>query len=257
MTLGLQSPLLEFFKRGEAAADVRLLAAQGALVAPALDQLLLIVMLSSDRDPEIRDMAEATLTRMPTPLLARFLARSEAPQELRDFFIRRGVQIAVTPLPDGEELLPVEDDTDYGPEPTTDRERLMVAQRVAAMSIPEKLKAAMRGSREMRAILIRDPHKMIALMVLRSPKITESEIEMFAKMGSVDTDVLRTISQTRAWIKNYHIAHALVKNAKTPLAISLSLMPRLVDADLRRLSMDRNVPEALRIAARKKVVIDR
>jgi hypothetical protein len=115
----------------------------------------------------------------------------------------------------------------------------------------------MRGTREMRAILIRDPNKLVALTVLRSPKLTENEVELFAKMGSVDADVLRTISQTRAWMKNYGIAHALVKNAKTPLGISMSLLRRLNETDLRRLSSDRNIPEALRIAARKKVVLER
>jgi len=34
----------------------------------------------------------------------------------------------------------------------------------------------------------------------------------------------------------------------------LNIMPRLNDRDLAQLSVDRNVPEALRIAARKKMV---
>ena len=35
--------------------------------------------------------------------------------------------------------------------------------------------------------------------------------------------------------------------------MSLNLMTRLTDKDLAKLAVDRNVPEALRIAARKKV----
>ena len=151
----------------------------------------------------------------------------------------------------------MEEDTDYGPEPTTEADKALTVQRVAAMSIPERVKAAMRGPREMRAVLIRDPNKLVALTVLRSPKLTESEVEHFARMGSVDADVLRTISQTREWMKSYAIAHALVKNAKTPLTISLALLRRLNDSDLRKLSTDRNIPEVLRIAARRKVVIER
>jgi hypothetical protein len=150
-----------------------------------------------------------------------------------------------------------EDDIDYGPDPATEAEKHLTVQRVAAMTIPERVKAAMRGTREMRGILIRDPNKLVALTVLRSPKVTENEVEAFARMGSVDADVLRTISQTRAWMKNYSIVLALVKNAKTPLAVSMTLLRRLNEGDLRRLSSDRNIPEALRIAARKKLVIDR
>jgi hypothetical protein len=47
---------------------------------------------------------------------------------------------------------------------------------------------------------------------------------------------------------------ALVKNAKTPVAMSLTLLNRLNESDVRRVSIDRNVPEALRIAARRKLV---
>jgi hypothetical protein len=66
---------------------------------------------------------------------------------------------------------------------------------------------------------------------------------------------LRTIGSTRAWVKNYNILLGLTKNSKTPLALSLTFLNRLNDRDLRGISIDRNVPEPLRIAARKKVVL--
>jgi hypothetical protein len=81
------------------------------------------------------------------------------------------------------------------------------------------------------------------------------EVETFARMASVSEDVLRSIGHTRAWVKNYSIVNALVKNAKTPLAMSLNLLNRLTESDVRRVSIDRNVPEPLRIAARKKLVM--
>ena len=66
---------------------------------------------------------------------------------------------------------------------------------------------------------------------------------------------LRLLGSTRAWVKNYSILLGLTKNPKTPLAMSLTFVHRLNDRDLRGLSIDRNVPEPLRIAARKKVVL--
>jgi len=123
------------------------------------------------------------------------------------------------------------------------------------MTVPEKVKAAMKGTREMRAILIRDPNKLVALSVLSSPKVNDNEVEGYARMGSVGEDVLRVIAARRAWIKNYPVVVALVKNAKTPVAISMNLMSRLHEGDLKRLSTDRNIPEALRVAARKKIVV--
>ena len=46
-----------------------------------------------------------------------------------------------------------------------------------SMNVPQKVQRATKGSREERAILIRDPNKMIAMAVLSSPKLTISEIE--------------------------------------------------------------------------------
>ena len=106
----------------------------------------------------------------------------------------------------------------------------------------------MKGSREARAMLIRDPNRMVASAVLSSPKLTMSEVESFAKMANVSDDVLRAIAQNRGWVKSYGVAHGLVKNPKTPVAMSLNLMQRLVDRDVRSLAVDRNVPEPLRLA---------
>jgi hypothetical protein len=111
----------------------------------------------------------------------------------------------------------------------------------------------MKGTREMRNILIRDSNKMVALAVLSCPKVNDAEIEGYARMGSVGEDVLRTIAQTRAWIKNYAVVLGLVKNSKTPVAMSLRLLNRLNEGDVRRLVTDRNVAEPLRRAAKKRI----
>jgi hypothetical protein len=110
-----------------------------------------------------------------------------------------------------------------------------------------------KGTREQRAILIRDPNKLIASSVLSSPKVSLPEVESFARMQNVSEDVLRIIASNRAWLKSYGVILALTKNPKTPLAMSINLMTRLVTKDLQKLAVDRNVAEALRIQARKKV----
>jgi len=254
MDVGLRTPLLDFFRRGEVARDVRLLAAQGAIAPRPLEQLGLLILLTSDHDSEVRHTAETTLGRIPTHLISGFIARSDVPTELREFFVGRGIAVADTPLDEPDVALVDDDDTDYGPEPETEDQRASVAQRLTKMTVPEKVKAAMKGTREMRAILVRDPNKMVALAVLSSPKLTESEVESIARMGSVAEDVLRVIGHTRAWIKNYGVVLGLARNGKTPLAISLNLLNRLNDGDVKKLSTDRNIAEPLRIAARRRVL---
>ena len=91
------TPLLDFFRRGEVARDVRLLAAQGGLATRAHEQLGILVHLLEDADPEIRETADATINRIPPEALHAFLARPDAPAALREFFAARGVAAAAVP----------------------------------------------------------------------------------------------------------------------------------------------------------------
>ncbi len=251
----MTGPLIDFFRRGDVARDARLLAARGALAPRAHDQLAILALLVGDVDPEIRQAAETTLARIPPAVLAAFLARSDVPDGLRAFFADRGIvpadvaaESANAPLVDTDP-----DGSDDASSAAEDKPPTL-RQRVAGMGLCDRLKAAMKGSREMRAILVRDPHKMIALAVLSSPRLTESEVESIARMADVSEEVLRTIGANRAWTRKYAVVAGLTRNPKTPLAMSLNLMTRLNDRDLAMLSIDRNVPEPLRIAARKRVV---
>jgi hypothetical protein len=260
MDPGVRTPLVDFFRRGEVARDVRLFAALGGLAPRAHEQLALLVILVDDPDPEIRGAAARTIELIPREPLAAFIARSDVPPDLRDFFVARGVEPAATPAPAADDPLidtsppPPSHDQEVPPEPA-EQERQSVLQRLSLMGVTEKITAAMKGSREERAILIRDPNKLISTSVLSSPKLTETEVESYAKNAAVSEEVLRIIGHNRAWIKSYPIAAALTKNPKTPLAMSLNLLARLNDRDLKMLSIDRNIPEPLRIAARKKVVL--
>jgi hypothetical protein len=248
------TPLLEYFKRGEVERDVRLEAAQGALTTRAYEQIAILALLVKDPDPEIRDAAEETLSRIPRETLTAFLGRSDTPLELREFFGDRGIvpeEIAQAVVDADEPLVAPAESEDFGKE---DEDRETATQKLAKMGFSERLKAAVRGSREMRALLIRDPNKMIAAAVLSSPKLSEPEVEAFAKMASISDEILRIIGSNRAWTKNYNVLLGLTKNPKTPLALSLNFMPRLSSRDLQMLSVDRNVPEPLRVAARKRVV---
>ncbi len=257
MEVGLRTPLLDFFRRGDVAYDVRLLAARGAIAPRAIEQLGLLALLTRDSDSAIRSTAEATLGRLPVDMLAGFIARADVPAELREFFVARGVRPAATPGADVDTPLLDDDQTDFGPEAESEEQKATTALRLSALSITERVKAALKGTREMRAILVRDPNRMVTMAVLSSPKLTDSEVEAFARMGRVSEDVLRTIGQTRAWMKSYPIVVALTRNAKTPLALSMSLLQRLNERDVRAVSIDRNVPEPLRFAARRKVVFNR
>jgi len=254
--LSAPTPLLDFFRRGEVARDVRLLAAQGALAPRAHEQMGILIVLLSDPDADVRATAQQTLNRIPEDTVRQFLARPDVPVAVLEFFADRGVFPSEIPLVNADEPLVDLDDSGSVDEAmgNGEEEQESIVQRLAKMNFPERLKAAMKGNREIRAILIRDPNKMISAAVLSSPKLTEQEVENFAKMTNVSEDALRIIGGNRAWLKNYGVTLGLTKNPKTPLAISLNLMARLNDRDMSMLSMDRNVPEPLRTAARRRVM---
>jgi hypothetical protein len=255
MEAGLGTPMLDCFRRDEVARDVKLLAAQGGVAPRRLEQLGILMLLSSDNDTEISQTAEQTLQNLPTKVVADFIARADVPTELREFFVKRGINPSSTPAPDSED--PLIDTTSLEEElggATEEEKTRTFQQRLSSMTVPEKVKCATKGTREMRAILIRDPNRMVSSAVLSCPKVNDAEIESYCKMGNVSEDILRTISKSRAWTKNYSVCLALVKNAKTPVAITMNLMARLTDGDVKKLASDRNVPEALRLAARKRVV---
>jgi len=257
MAAGLSTPMLDFFRRGEVARDVRMLAAQGAIAPRPLEQLGLLMLLSADHDSEIKQTAETTLQQLPTALIANFIARSDVPTELREFFIGRGVNPSETPAPDDDEPISDADETGLGIEGDDAQKQQSFQERLSTMTVPEKLKCAMKGTREMRSILIRDPNRLVASAVLSCPKVNPAEVEAFAKMGNVSEDILRTIANTRAWTKAYGVVLSLVKNSKTPVALTLNLMNRLNESDVKKIASDRNVPEALRLNARKRVAENR
>src|SRR5262249_55618005 len=110
MDPGFRSPLIDFFRRGEVARDVRMLAAQGAMAPRATEQLALLVLLSDDPDPEVYRAANATIDALPVGALSAFLGRPETPKEMREFFAVRGIEpdaaaAANLPPADSEEPL--------------------------------------------------------------------------------------------------------------------------------------------------------
>ena len=137
---------------------------------------------------------------------------------------------------------------DAEPDPVK-RETLM--QRVAHMNVVQRLTLALKGGRTERMLLIRDPNKLVQRCVLQSPRLTDTEVEAFASMSNLTAEILRTISLTRIFMKNYAVVKNLVNNPKTPLDVSLHLMVRLTATDLIKLTTNKNVPETLRSAAIK------
>lgn len=125
-------------------------------------------------------------------------------------------------------------------------ERIALIRRIMLMTVKDRIKLGLKGDREARAILIRDPNRVVATAVINNPRITDHEVESIAAMRTVADEVLRLISANRAWARSYTIIHNLVRNPRTPITTSISILPRIRSKDLQHLSQNRNVPEGVR-----------
>lgn len=126
-----------------------------------------------------------------------------------------------------------------------------VYRRIAAMTAKEKVDIAQKGTKEERRILIADANKLVSLAVLKCESLTPAEIENFCTMRHIHSEVFLEIASTREWIKRPKIQLALVSNPAVPLNVTLPLVKYLGMRDLRNVTRDRNLPEGVRVAARK------
>ena len=125
-------------------------------------------------------------------------------------------------------------------------ERVSMLNRILRMKMKDRVKLAMKGDREARTILVRDPNRIVSQAVINNPRITENEVEKIATMRVVPEDVLRQIAINRAWARNYTIMHNLARNPRTPISNIMSILTRLQLRDLNALTKNRNVSDVVR-----------
>jgi hypothetical protein len=126
-----------------------------------------------------------------------------------------------------------------------------ILQRIQKLNVSERIHLALRGGKEIRSILLRDPSKEVVMTVLENPKITDTEIEIIAKSRSISEEVLRKITKKKEWMKNYGVILSLVTNPKTPPGIAVPLVSEIKTRDLAILEKNKNVVEGVRAASKK------
>lgn len=126
-----------------------------------------------------------------------------------------------------------------------------IYRRISMMTVKEKVELAQKGTKEERRILIGDANKIVSMAVLSCESISQAEVEAFCSMRHLAPEIFQEVASTREWIKKPRIQHALVTNPAVPLSITLPLVKYLNMRELRNIGRDRNLPEGIRLAARK------
>jgi hypothetical protein len=110
---------------------------------------------------------------------------------------------------------------------------------------------AIKGGSEARRMLIRDSNKVVQRAVLQSPRLTDQEVAAFAAMTSLTDEILRQIAGNRTFRKDYTVIRNLMNNPKTPIDVTLHMLPQLNALDLKKLTTNKNVADTLRTTAMK------
>ena len=127
-----------------------------------------------------------------------------------------------------------------------------LADRIKAMSVQQKMQAALSGSREERLALIRDPAKVAHVFVLKNPRIGIDEVLYAAKSPNLAPDAIKLIAEHKEWSVNAAICTALARNPRTPVPIALRLLDRVPIGELRAIAKG-GARDQIVHAARKRV----
>ena len=139
-------------------------------------------------------------------------------------------------------------DEDLAPE-----EKLSIAQQISAMTTGSKIKLAFLGNAEARKLLLRDKNKQVAVAVVKSGRLSESEAGAIAANKNLHGDVLREVAMNKEFLRSYKVKIGLVNNPKCPVSVAVGLVPLLQRSDLASLARNKNVPSVVRRTAKKTV----
>lgn len=128
---------------------------------------------------------------------------------------------------------------------------------ISGLAVPKKVELAVKGNKEVRLILSRDPNKMVARAVFGSPRLSGSDVMEYVNSPLTNEDLLREIGEHKEWMSNPQILKAVVSNPRTPVPVAIRYLPRLPYPDLNLLSRNRNIHAFLRREAKRLAVRSR
>jgi hypothetical protein len=120
-------------------------------------------------------------------------------------------------------------------------------EKIKHMSLSEKIRFAAIGNAAARAILVRDPRRLVHMAAART--MTQKEAGEVVRSKEVAYDIIVFVAQQKRFLGNYAVKRALVFNPRTPPTMSLRFIAHLMDKDLRDLTRSRDVPGPVRTAA--------
>jgi hypothetical protein len=107
---------------------------------------------------------------------------------------------------------------------------------IRALSQMEKLLLAVKADRTERALLLQDNDPRVLLSLLRNPRLTVDEVARLSKSSFLTYQVADVIIKTTQWMANLDVRLGLIRNAKTPPAFALRILPTLPESEVRSIA---------------------
>jgi hypothetical protein len=220
-----------------------LLADLAPRLGPELQEVLILRQDAIVEHPEILQRLEQN------PQLTQYSVRRIL--EYREHLLPRARQIAaaieaIPALADPEVFNAVEEARNAPGSGEKDETLGLNEGQIRSLPVPVRLKLARGAPRLLRSILIKDNSSLVVLAVMESNPLSEQEVEQFAASRAVIDEVLEYISRKNDWVRKYQVRLNLVSNPRLQSGIAIRLMSGLSVRDLRNLSRDRNIPDAVR-----------
>jgi hypothetical protein len=112
----------------------------------------------------------------------------------------------------------------------------VILTRVPHLAVGEKLTLARRGPSRVAGAILAEGHPQAIKLALANSFLTESQVlKVLAKAG-VPERVVAAIALHPKWSCQYNVRIALVRNAHTPVASVLALLPQLTLGDLKQIA---------------------
>jgi hypothetical protein len=260
------SPAVAAYVRPGTPSEVRL---AGCAVADdsmaTTDRLMLLFCLSKDAEPFVRAAAITRLKALPAEIIREYLESAnphplvldilptrcqnypEASETLEALLVADEAECGAAPDQTGE-------DSDLeGEEPVNEADEQFLSKYKMAqqMGIAEKIKMALSGDKEWRAILVKDANKLVSGSVIKNPRITEAEVLTLVKSGIQNDEIMRLICANKEWIKSYKIRKALIENNRTPVQNAVRYLGTMGEKDLASFAKSKNISSVISTMAKR------
>jgi hypothetical protein len=139
-------------------------------------------------------------------------------------------------------------------QPVDDAVRGSLQNLISKLAVPQKVELAAKGNKEVRQILSRDPNNMVARAVIKSPRLSPSDVTAYTASPLTNEEILREVGENKEWMANPYLLKGIVSNPRTPVPVAMRLLVRLPIVELNLLSRNRNINVVIRREAKRLAV---